>query len=574
MCRMTDPTPPAPPPDALGATSTTTTAPPAGAGTTQSARVGATTAAGAAAGGRHEPGGHLDTVESILIAFILAFVFRAFVVEAFVIPTGSMAPTLLGAHARFTCDDCGYKFEVNYSTPGGQGGEDQSIPAAAGPKAFTTTPWCPNCGLRVALPNRVPIHYGDRILVLKYAYLFSEPRRWDVVVFKSPDAPERPSDNTGLYTTNFIKRLVGRPGETLMVLDGDIYVSTNGKENLADFKVQSKPRHVQDALWRVVYDNDFLPRPRNAEGERTDWSQPWKQVSGSGWDLGTDDQPSRVFTFNGAQAAGTIRFDSEANDGNAFTDRLAYAQSDSGRNNVSDAMVRFVYERADGAGPLRVQLTKLGETFTAELTPQGATLYRKTGEAGGPDNLGEQVGSTADVAGLAAGGGPVMVEFMNVDYGVTLRVAGEDVLTARYEPDVAALKAAGSYEKKPKPRVAITAAEQRCRLSRISLWRDVYYTNTAARGSIQWATPSSPITLERDEYFVMGDNTVISLDARYWTHPVNLPGEDLQAQAGVVPERFLLGKAFFVYWPAGYRPLPNEQGPGAIPNFGAMRLIH
>lgn len=559
MTAPTDPTLPAPPPqqDKTGATAA---APAPAAGTARAAR--------------HEPGGHLDTVESILIAFILAFVFRAFVVEAFVIPTGSMAPTLLGAHARFTCRDCGYKFEVNFS---GGGPEDQSIPSAASPREFPTardayTPWCPNCGLRVSLPDRVPIHYGDRILVLKYAYLLSDPQRWDVVVFKSPD---RPSDNAGWYTTNFIKRLVGRPGETLMVLDGDIYVSTTGKDNLADFKVQSKPRHVQDALWRIVYDNDFLPRPRDGDGERTNWSQPWKQVSGSGWDLGTGEQPSRVFKFNEGQAAGTIRFDTEANGDDAFTDLLAYAQSESGKNNVSDVMVRFVYERSDGAGPLRVQLTKLGETFTAELTPRGATLYRKTGEPGSPDNLGEQVAAKADVPGLS-GGGPVLIEFMNVDYGVTLRVAGEDVLSTRYDPDLAALKAAGSYEKRPRARVAITAVLQQCQLSRISLWRDVYYTNTSTsgRGGIRWGTPSSPITLEAGEYFVMGDNTVISLDARYWTNPVNLPGENLQAKAGVVPERFLLGKAFFVYWPAGYRPLPGEQGPGAIPNFGAMRLIH
>src|SRR5215212_613485 len=55
-----------------------------------------------------------ETIESILIAFILAFVFRAFVVEAFVIPTGSMAPTLLGAHMRFTCRECGYQWDTNY----------------------------------------------------------------------------------------------------------------------------------------------------------------------------------------------------------------------------------------------------------------------------------------------------------------------------------------------------------------------------------------------------------------------------------------------------------------------------
>src|SRR4051812_13817988 len=56
-----------------------------------------------------------ETIESILVAFIFAFIFRAFVVEAFVIPTGSMAPTLLGAHMRLKCNDCGYEFDVNYS---------------------------------------------------------------------------------------------------------------------------------------------------------------------------------------------------------------------------------------------------------------------------------------------------------------------------------------------------------------------------------------------------------------------------------------------------------------------------
>ncbi|HSU69376.1 MAG TPA: S26 family signal peptidase, partial [Tepidisphaeraceae bacterium] len=61
-----------------------------------------------------EEGSIKETIESILVAFVLAFIFRAFVVEAFVIPTGSMAPTLMGAHMRFVCQDCGYRFDVNY----------------------------------------------------------------------------------------------------------------------------------------------------------------------------------------------------------------------------------------------------------------------------------------------------------------------------------------------------------------------------------------------------------------------------------------------------------------------------
>ena len=51
-----------------------------------------------------------ETVESVVIAVILAFLFRGFVAEAFVIPTGSMAPTLQGRHIDFRCPQCDFRF--------------------------------------------------------------------------------------------------------------------------------------------------------------------------------------------------------------------------------------------------------------------------------------------------------------------------------------------------------------------------------------------------------------------------------------------------------------------------------
>ena len=47
--------------------------------------------------------GHRDTVEAIVVAFILALVVRGFEAQAFVIPTGSMAPTLMGRHKEIAC---------------------------------------------------------------------------------------------------------------------------------------------------------------------------------------------------------------------------------------------------------------------------------------------------------------------------------------------------------------------------------------------------------------------------------------------------------------------------------------
>jgi len=59
-----------------------------------------------------EPSGQFvvfrETVESLVVAFVLAFLFRTFEAEAFVIPTGSMSPSLQGQHKDVECTHCGY----------------------------------------------------------------------------------------------------------------------------------------------------------------------------------------------------------------------------------------------------------------------------------------------------------------------------------------------------------------------------------------------------------------------------------------------------------------------------------
>ena len=227
--------------------------------------------AGAAAAPRRtapQPqGGVKETIEQILVAFILAFIFRCFIVEAFVIPTGSMAPTLLGANIAFRCPDCGWKWTVNYSSPNGN---DDSVPSVAN-EAIPAR--CPNCGYK--LPRNTPadadndatqpsVRFGDRILVQKYIYLLHPPERWDVVVFKSPAESTITAGGVEPYTQNYIKRLVGRPNETIMILDGDVYVAPNTDPaaplKAEDFTVQTKPYAAQQALWRIVYDADHEPR--------------------------------------------------------------------------------------------------------------------------------------------------------------------------------------------------------------------------------------------------------------------------------------------------------------------------
>jgi len=79
---------------------------------------------------------------------------------------------------------------------------------------------CPNCDTSFDQLTQGEITHpdsGDRILVHKWPLAIGGdvlgPHRWDVTVFKDP------RDGT----TNFIKRLIGLPGEVIEIIDGDIY---------------------------------------------------------------------------------------------------------------------------------------------------------------------------------------------------------------------------------------------------------------------------------------------------------------------------------------------------------------
>jgi signal peptidase I len=526
-------------------------------------------------------GGNIkETIESILVAFILAFVFRAFILEAFVIPTGSMATTLLGAHMRFHCPDCGYQFDVNYS--GTSDGDDINIPSTGDPVANV---YCPNCGYMVASKLTTPsnsqaVHYGDRILVMKYAYLLHDPDRWDVIVFKSPDKPEEFH-----YQQNYIKRLIGLPGEQIMVLDGDIYVR---KSDSDDWVVQTKPHDVQEAMWRLVNDNDYQPVKLNRTGVPA-WTLPWIQDAGSGWSLEDKTNP-RIFHFDNASASGEFHFDPQANSTTqTLTEYLAYdaepnrierrpgpngSPDDERAAAVSDVKLAAYYQRQSGDGALRLKLSRfesLDHTFTAEIASDTVKLLHRT-------QTGEvQIGQTLKLADLGiSAGAPIYIEFTNVDYCVTLRLNGKDVLHTTkddYHPDVKWLIEQyknSSWRGKP-AEIAVEAEKQACTLTHVSLWRDVYYENRGQQ--VIAGIPTNPMKLGPKEYFAMGDNSLVSEDGRYWPAPIKLPNEGLDVQSGRVPAQFLLGKAVFVYWPAGYRPF-GPSGFAIIPNFGDMRWIH
>jgi len=116
-----------------------------------------------------------DWTETIIVALVLALIIRAFVIQVFFIPSGSMIPTL---------------------------------------------------------------DIGDRLIVNKFIYKFHQPQRFDIMVFEYPYNKLSDGHNMTMESLkkwvglpndlkDFIKRVIGLPGETIQVKDGQVYI--NGK---------------------------------------------------------------------------------------------------------------------------------------------------------------------------------------------------------------------------------------------------------------------------------------------------------------------------------------------------------
>ncbi len=563
-----------------------------------------TTAAVEQAREKHEREGIKETIESIVIALILAFVFRAFVVEAFVIPTGSMAPTLYGAHGTIVCENCGVEFAYGLRD---LGDNRKVMPVRSSAKAI-----CPNCNyantnLRINDDSR-NAEKGDRILVLKWPFdiggRWLAPARWDVTVFKDP------SDGV----TNFIKRLAGLPNEVLMIVDGDVYtvpveklsedtvatldeirqekyelragIQTRSRlsevptsvldELAAKMTIARKTPEAQKALWFRVYDHDFLPQKLEAHQPR------WLPNRGSSSGLTVSSRrlkfEDRALSEDYIELAGK-----DIRASNAYN----IHQQGHRPPPVSDLRVRLVLTPTSHEGTLRIRLEKPEQAFWASIHMDGLITLA---ESDGIPVASTPLMASKQLAPFAPGRS-VEINFENVDYRLAIEVGGREVLASSDDPNSPAyygpdLKALCRLSPRAGVPPQIHGEKGAFELAHLSVERDIYYYHNPTFRALSlpwaprsgWASPESPLLLREHEYFMLGDNTAASKDSRLW----DVPGEHLLArgeafQLGTVPEDQLIGKAFFVYWPSGYRlswlPVPGLNRLGIIPDVGRMRWI-
>ena len=114
----------------------------------------------------------IENFKTLFYALIIAIFIRSIFLQPFYIPSSSMEPNLLVGDRLFVT-----KYSYGYSKH--------------------SFPFSPN--------------------LFKGRIMFSEPKRGDVIVFKTP------ADNR----TDYIKRLIGLPGDEIQFIDGDLYINNN-----------------------------------------------------------------------------------------------------------------------------------------------------------------------------------------------------------------------------------------------------------------------------------------------------------------------------------------------------------
>ncbi len=362
------------------------------------------------------------------------------------------------------------------------------------------------------------------------------------------------------------------PNETLELKNGNITI--NGE-------IARKPDKAQDALWMLVHDTRYQPK-------RAGWRPRW--VSDNEW------LP---------QGTGFVMSQAPANDHVAWLQYRHLVPASEGSDTLIVSNIQDFYGyNSGGSSPLAtgavctelglrtsvtahdamsavvVRMRAYNNEIRFELTAKGSQV---------PTQIwvnGQLVAQAPE--GVLPVGKAVEVQAANVDEKVMLRVGGArpakavsadlpvtpegDVI---YTPRPLSSDDRYRYDhptngdpKRLASEVDIGAHGGAVDLAYLRLDRDVYYLNEGGGRTTQYeleepgrGSQGNAFALREGEYFVCGDNSPRSLDSRLW--PLTRP---------VVPQRNLVGKAFFVYWPAaGCRVgIPFS----VVPDATGWRMVH
>ena len=557
-----------------------------------------------------------ETIESLLVAVLLALMFRAFESEAFIIPTGSMAPSLSGQHYDLECDNCQLRYHTGTDVAPMNRRNDDAV-------------YCPICRFPTQLSlNRSenPDHVsnnGDRILVNKFTYDFYEPERFDVIVFKNPRNGKQ----------NYIKRLIGLPGDNLAIENGDIYLFDQNGDGW-DKRIARKPSATLEHVLQVVDDTHHIGRYL----EDVDWPLRWQEFSGgSDWKIlkegdypiyqtdGRSDwlryrhfqpHPSEWATILDQAGAGNLpgRMQGELPSGVLISDQYAYNDlyyrnsnrpphqtQNMGFHWVGDIGLECDLDIGSGEGEFALDIVEGGVHYicTIDTVTGLAKLSTKTET----ESIVQFVDSDSNVvaepvAQTGIGPGSHRLMFINADDQLHLWVDGSliEFDAATYIRDDVPMPYFSATDAGDAEPLGIASNGASLTVERLKVVRDLYYTSADQSETLGnesgWGNPAEiysflrtpslwgkdkakqyfsakkgqkvpkyklkkGATIAQDQFLPMGDNSPNSLDGRFWY------GHHY------VQRDMLIGQASFVYWPH----VINDKPFPYCPNFWEMGFI-
>jgi signal peptidase I len=442
----------------------------------------------------------------VMFTFVSLFlVLRTLAVEPFGVPTGSMAPALIGHHRAGPCPRCGYPVRVGRPSTGNATEHFSEVA-------------CPNCEYRFSLATARDLS-GDRLLVDKNVYSVRAPRRWEMVVFRCPD-PD-PKENGKPY----VKRLIGLPGETIQIIDGDVYV--NGRivrKGLAEVRETMVP----------VFDMNYPPKgegwgarwvvapradPRLPAGEPgTHLPAEAPAIQGTELILDASESPQTMVGVTYRHWNLDERKEEPVRVWNAYdgAPRRHFGPLPAAHDFILTCEIE-VTATTTGEACFACRLMDGADSITAELAVgakgTGQTQLVRDGHGG--------LGAATGVA--LRPGNKYQLEFAFVDRQAILAIDGKPVVPpAELEPAPV----------RTEVRRPLQFGARGCRVvvRDLKLHRDIHYTQYGEHGT------RHPVVLGPKEYYVLGDNSGNSQDSRKWPAPG-------------VPEADFIGKPVLVHQP-------------------------
>lgn len=321
---------------------------------------------------------------------------------------------------------------------------------------------CPNCAeLRLPLDG-LAIQDSDRLWIDRTA-AGRRPRRGVVVVLRNPH------DGTQLC----VKRVVGLPGETVTFREGDAWIDGQPWK-----KTLAQQRAVRQLL---NYEAGRLSR--------------WQTDSSGKWQRG-----EREWRLDSRTDTAWHWLKYSHQHGKPVTDDVVYNAAISRRLNLVRDFALSTELTAQGAGQFALEVNDGRQTSRVTVTwPEGKLNLTTNGQS-----LRSAVLSAKSRQELARG--DALVELSNFDRQVLLAINSRVELR---EPLTDASPPTGTSQP-----FAIGAMGMRLALGELTIYRDIYYTRQVV-GEVGKGN-SAVLPLGRDEYYLLGDNSPLSLDSRSW----------------------------------------------------------